>query len=104
MTAANYVLVSNGTAIAPDGTGVPNGTGLGVILFDPTHAYNSPTGVSVVLQSTFVADGGVMYVSSLLSNVAYEQGLLQAELGALFNANFDLAVFIRGGNATGITA
>lgn len=38
------------------------------------------------------------------SELSYWKTQQQAALDALFDANFDLAKFIRGGNATGITA
>lgn len=68
--------------------------------------------------STFVSRGpdgvnvsDVATVNAVLASyaggsaqLAFNKAQKQATLDALFDANFDLAKFIRGGNATGITA
>ena len=62
----------------------------------------SPDGLHVADQTLAQA-----YLASFVGSateLAYNKTIKQAALDALFDANFDLAKFIRGGQSTGITA
>lgn len=62
VAAAIYTLVSDGTAVASDGTTVPNGQGFGRILFDPAHPYALASGVSLQIETVFLQGGGAYHV------------------------------------------
>lgn len=68
----------------------------------PAVLHVSPAGI-VCSDAATVTSTLNSYTGSA-SQLAYAKQVKQAALDTLFNANFDLAKFIRGGTATGITA
>ena len=85
MAVAEYTMVSDGTAPAHDGTAVAAGTGIGRLLYDPANTYPTPPGVTLVLETTFLAGGGTYYVAPVVIQVppTVERWQLQALLAEM---------------------
>lgn len=83
MAVGDYILVSDGSFVAPDGATVAAGVGVGHILYDPQHQYTPPPNTTLQILQVF---RGQFYEPAPL---AVSQPVELADLAAALNTTPD---------------